>query len=187
MRKIYVIGVIHNFVSEKETTDILEKYNPDQVFIELRQEHLETKKFKEYGKEFFYVSKWCKKNNKIINGFDYCAKNWLTTKDMTKIDKKNLKNITDKYLAILVKKYEWKKFNQKKYMKLFYESDYYKRAKSIPFIKHIYKILPLRQKMMLKNIRKRMIKKGTVLIITGAGHLDFFEKNIKGAIFPFRK
>ena len=43
-----------------------------------------------------------------------------------------------------------------------------------------------RESEMLRNIRNVIVKKGIVLILTGCGHLDFFEKNIKDAIFPFR-
>ena len=39
---------------------------------------------------------------------------------------------------------------------------------------------------MLKNIKNSMIDNGKILIITGCGHLDFFEKHIINAVFPFR-
>lgn len=45
----------------------------------------------------------------------------------------------------------------------------------------------MREMEMLKNIQNNIIENGTVVIITGAGHLNFFEENIKDAIFPFRK
>ena len=185
MREIYVIGVIHNLVSEKETIDVLEKFNPDQVMIEVLEEHLKNKKFKEYGKEFFHAYKWCKKNKKRVIGFDYWKKGWPTSKDMSKSEKKEYKKI-EKILIKIVKRYGWKKFNKKKYENLL---DIYvdKAKKSVPYIKEIYEVLPIRQKQMLKNIRKSMIKKGKLLILTGAGHLDFFQKKLKGAIFPFRE
>lgn len=44
----------------------------------------------------------------------------------------------------------------------------------------------LRKNEMLKNIQNNIIKSGTAVIITGVAHLDFFERNIKDAVFPFR-
>ena len=41
-----------------------------------------------------------------------------------------------------------------------------------------------RQSEMLDNINKSMIGEGNILIITGCGHLEFFRKNLKSALFP---
>jgi len=43
-----------------------------------------------------------------------------------------------------------------------------------------------RENEMLKNIEANIIESGTIVVITGTGHLNFFERNIKDAIFPFR-
>jgi hypothetical protein len=39
---------------------------------------------------------------------------------------------------------------------------------------------------MLKNVKKRISLRGKTIIVTGCGHLSFFEKHIKNATFPFR-
>lgn len=44
----------------------------------------------------------------------------------------------------------------------------------------------VREEKMLENIKRLKIPQGTVLILTGAGHLDFFERELPEAEFPFR-
>ena len=44
----------------------------------------------------------------------------------------------------------------------------------------------LRENEMLKNIETNVAECGTIIVITGTAHLNFFELNIKDAIFPFR-
>ena len=184
MRKTFVIGVIHNFVPKKDLIELLEKYNPDQVMVEITASDLKKKKFKNYGKEFKDAYEWCKKKKVKIDGFDYWQKGWLQLEDMPESEKKEYKKI-EKLLVKIFKRYGWKKFNKKKYKKLL---DKYidKAKKSISYIKEIYETLPIRQKKMLANVKKRVLKKGTILILTGVGHLGFFEKHLK-AEFPYRK
>jgi len=184
MRKTFIIGVIHNFVPKKDLTELLEKYNPDQIMVEVTASDLKNKNFKNYGKEFKDAYKWCKKNKRKVTGFDYWKKGWPQSEDMSKSEEKEYKKI-EKILVKIFKKYGWKKFNKKKYEKLL--DKYVDKAKeSVPYIKEIYEILPIRQKKMLLNVKKRALKKGTILILTGVGHLDFFQKHLK-AEFPFRK
>jgi uncharacterized RmlC-like cupin family protein len=40
---------------------------------------------------------------------------------------------------------------------------------------------------MLKNIHRHMDHEGVIVILTGAGHLDFFEKELPEADMIFRK
>ncbi len=184
MRKIYIIGTLHNYIPKKDIIEILEKYSPDQVLIEVTSSDLKKKNLKGYGKEFRDAYEWCKKNKAKVTGFDYEQKGWPQSKDMSKPEKKEYKKI-EKILFKIVKRYGWKKFNKKKYEKLL--DCYINKAKeTIYYVKKAYEVLPQRQKRMLANVKKRMLKKGTIIILTGAGHLDFFEKNLK-AEFPFRK
>ena len=44
----------------------------------------------------------------------------------------------------------------------------------------------VRENEMLKNIATNIIESGVIVVITGTAHLNFFERNIKDAIFPFR-
>ena len=46
MRKIYIIGTIHNFIPENDLIQILERYSPDQVLVEITASDLKKKKFK---------------------------------------------------------------------------------------------------------------------------------------------
>lgn len=43
-----------------------------------------------------------------------------------------------------------------------------------------------RESEMLENIKKAMIHNGTILIITGCGHLDFLRRHVKDALSPFK-
>jgi len=181
MRKIYIIGTIHGFIPKKDVIEILEKYNPEQVMIEVTASDLKNKKFKNYGKEFKDAYEWCKKNRKKVIGFDYWQKNWKDSRHLNKNEKKEL-DVIIKDASKFVKRHGWKNFNKKKYRRLFNIVD-----------KRLYKILPdqydylkIRQKKMLANIKKRMIRQGVFIILTGTGHLDFFQKHLK-AEFPFRK
>ena len=44
----------------------------------------------------------------------------------------------------------------------------------------------VRENEMLQNIEANIIESGTIVVITGTAHLNFFERNIQDAIFPFR-
>jgi len=44
----------------------------------------------------------------------------------------------------------------------------------------------VREDKMLENIELNIAEGGTIIIITGKAHLNFFERNIKDAFFPFR-
>ncbi len=181
MRKIFIIGVAHNFVPKKDLIKILEKYSPDQVMIEVTASDLKNKKFKNYGKEFKDAYEWCKKNRKKVTGFDYWQKDWKDLRHLNKNEKKEL-NVILKDASKFVKKYGWKSLNKKRHIRHFDVID--KKLKKI--LLDQYKYLKPRQKKMLANVKKRILKKGIIIILTGVGHLDFFQKHLK-AEFPFRK
>jgi len=174
MRKIYVIGTLHNMMPKhkKELQEILEKMDPDQVLVEIVHSHLKSPKIRTYPREMQFAYRWAIKKKKETAGFD-------SPIDITK------KDITKKEEAVWVKKWiakfghlTWKGHNKKKYDKITNES----LEEIVDMKRH-----RSRQKEMLRNIRKRMISNGKILVLTGAGHLPFFEKNMKSAKFPLRK
>ena len=120
-----------------------------------------------------FVYNWAIKNNKKVDVFD--TNKYKQIKEG--ITKKEL-NQAGKIFLKLFKGYGWKQMNRN-----LKERAEYKKIESKVLN---YAEVNARRKVMLKNIRKLSIKNGTVLILTGASHLDFFQKNIKGAIFPFR-
>jgi len=159
---------------KKEIESILNKINPDQVLVEIDREiNLKSSQIKKYPKEMIFAYNWAIKNNKKVDVFD-TNKYRQIKKGITK---KELNQAGRIFLKIF-KGYDWKQMN----CNLKERAEYKKIESKILDLKEVN----ARRKVMLKNIRKLSIKNGTVLILTGASHLDFFQKNIKGAIFPFR-
>ena len=119
-----------------------------------------------------FAYNWAKKNKIKLNGFDSRLNSFKRGKN------KGDNNKLIEEQQRLMKDFNWKDMNKAKNLKIL----------NIDFKKRI--IDPekeaKRESEMLKNIKKVMIKEGLILIITGCGHLDFFEKKIKTAIFPFR-
>ncbi len=170
MLKLYVIGTIHNIISQREITQILNKYLPDQVFIEISPKDLKRRKFAEYPKEMIFAFNWATRKKIQVIGFD------SNIVYMKKISKQKLRKINKEEMK-RTKNHNWKEQNKSKYD---HELDdlLYQAINKLKFKR--------RQKEMLKNINKSSIKKGKALILTGAGHLEFFENNLKNATFPFR-
>jgi len=175
MRKIYIIGTIHNMLPKhkEELESILKEINPDQLFIEMTSKDLKSKNFKKYSKEMICTYKWGKKNHRKINGFD----------SSIKIEKKSislkLERETEQKLMKIIKKYDWKDLNKPNY------KDYKEIDKLI--IKLIdQKKNRLRNQEMVENIRKLIVKEGKVLILTGVGNLKFFKRKFKNITFPLR-
>jgi hypothetical protein len=173
-RKIIVIGTMHNMFpkAKGELDRILEKINPDQVFVEIDSKDLNSKALNSYPKEMIFAYKWALKNKKVIGAFDIDME--LNKKESTQ-EKEN--KIEKDWMNKYAKK-DWRYFNK----------DTSKIRESIWTIEKILdkKKILTRQKIMLKNIKNLALKEGTILVLTGAFHLDFFSKNLKGAIFPYR-
>lgn len=172
MKKVYIIGTVHNMFPKhkRELTSILKRINPDQVLVEIDKKDLKSSKIKKYPKEMIYAYKWAIKRKKKADGFDYDINIIISNKKvLIEIEKK---------ITMLIDKIGWKSLNKKKY--------------SLTIEKIVNNMLNKRKalnrrRLMLKNIKSREISNGKVLILTGVGHLSFFERHIKGAIFPLRR
>ena len=175
MRKIYVIGTIHGITPNNELKSILKKINPNQILIEIVERDLKNKSFKGYPNEMVYTYEWGIKNQKIINGFDFKIR---TVKKPVLKNKKLLKKLDEKAIKI-ISKHNWKEWNKSKYDE---DKEFYKLQKRIIDFKN----QKIRENKMLSNIKKIMVKNKKILVLTGVSHLRFFEKKLKGAIFPFR-
>ncbi len=116
-----------------------------------------------------FTYQWAIRNKVKVNGFDSkinIFKQGITEKDNQMLIEKQKK---------LIQSFSWKDFNKKDKIKLLDIGNITDPEKE-----------KQRQQEMLNNINNALDKQGTVLIITGCGNLNFFEKNIKNAIFPFR-
>ena len=177
MRKIYIIGTLHNMLPkhQEELESLLEELNPAQVLVEIVRKDLETKNTRKYPKEMRFAYKWGIKHGKKTDGFDApldVVKKSITKRELKRVEKEAI-SVIDKYGLT------WKDFNKSKY----------EHIKEVDRLENKIIDRPkdkLRQRKMLENIYKMMIEDGSILILTGAGHLSFFERNFKGAIFPLR-
>lgn len=173
MRKIIIIGTLHSGLTpEDELKEVLERYNPDQLLIEIAEEDIKNGKFDFYPPEMIFAYNWAKKNKVKVNGFD--SKMDVLRKGMTEED--NQKVIEEQ--KKVMNNFTWKDMNKTETLKKL-DTD---SAKNL--IDH--KKEEKREFELLKNIKDSMIENGKILIITGCGHLDFFEEDIRNAFFPFR-
>ena len=70
MRKIIIIGTLHSYTPSNELKEILEKYKPNQLLVEITQENINKNNFKSYPEEMVFAYGWAIKNKIKVNGFD---------------------------------------------------------------------------------------------------------------------
>jgi len=173
MKKIIIIGTLHaELTPEDELREVLEKYSPDQLLLEIAEEDVKNKKIDSYPPEMIFAFNWAKNNKVRLNGFD--SKIDSLNKGLTKEDEE--KAIQEQ--KAVMKNFTWRDMNKLENLKKLYTDsvenliDWRKEEK--------------RELEMLNNIKSSMIQEGVILILTGCGHLAYFERRIKDAIFPFR-
>jgi len=171
MRKIYFIGTLHGGCTpQDELQEILNNLSPDQLMVEIRQKDIEGKNFNNYPNEMIFAYKWAVDKDIPVYGMD------TVTFDMAegKNGEDNQK-VMDMQIKI-IRQHNWKDFNKEEYGKLL----------DIPELLELVdkEKANLREQEMLKNILKNAISKGTIVVLTGSGHLTFFAKALPEAIFP---
>ncbi len=173
MKKIYIIGTLHgNCTPKNELEDILENLQPNQLMIEISQKDIENKNFKNYPDEMVFGYNWAQKNKILVFGFDSDISE--LAKGKTDQDNQTVMDLQKE----IIDKYDWKDFNKEEYLKLL----------DVPGAKKLVdkERAKQREQEMLKNIQRNLASEGTIAILTGCGHLDFFEKEIPEAIFPLK-
>ena len=162
-RQLIIIGTLHaGLAPHAELQSVLEQYRPDQLLVEIAQEDLTNKSFSTYPDEMVFAQEWAIKNKVPVHGFD--AK--ISVLAEGKTEKDNQKAIQE--AKQLMKSYTWKDMNVSE-IQAKLET---KRAKSlIDPIKNLK-----REQTMLKNIEDALIGVGTVVVVTGTGHLDFLKR-----------
>lgn len=172
-RKIIVIGTLHAGITpNNELKEVIESFQPDQLLIEIASDDIIKNDLSSYPPEMIFAFEWAKNNNVKVMGFD--SKINVFRKGVMPEDNQ----VTIEKQKKLIKKLSWKDFNKIKNEKLLDVDDL---NNLIDQDKE-----RVRENEMLKNIEAHIIESGTVVIITGTAHLNFFERNIKDAIFPFR-
>mgnify|MGYP001612470089 CR=1 FL=1 len=172
MRKIIIIGTFHTGLTpNKELKEVLEEIKPDQLLVEITEREIKNDNLRKYLPEMVFAYRWAKKKKIAVSGFDSSIN--VLSKGMTEKDNKSIIKKQKK----LMRGYTWKDFNKEKYLKLLEGSE----EDLIDWKKE-----QRREKKMLQNIKKAMHSNGIIVIVTGCGHLKFFKKHIKRAVFPFR-
>ncbi len=173
MQKIVIIGTLHGeYTPKKELEEILNFYSPNQIFVEIYQGDINKNYLEKYPQEMIFALNWARSKKVELSGFD-------SEIDIFKGGFSASKNqkIIDQQKPVL-NKFNWKDFNKKE---IFNKINSLAEKKFIDSAANF-----IREEEMLNNIKKKIIPDGVVLILTGCGHLDFFEKKIKKADFPLR-
>lgn len=180
MKKVIIIGTIHlNCTPKGELEEVLRDINPDKVLVELTNNELNGDLREDSIRdEMFVAYDWGVRNKKMVDYFDT---EYNTLKDgVTGKESEFLQY--ELRCKKLLKDYSWKDLNKEEPWNIpevakledEIEKKYFDDEKSK---KREYK--------MLDNIRSKLID-GTNVIITGAGHLSFFKREMPEAILPFR-
>lgn len=172
-KKIIVIGTLHAGITpNNELKEVIERLKPDQLLIEIANDDIAENNLSSYPPEMIFALEWAKINNIKVVGFDSkinVFREGVMPKDNQAMIEKQKK---------IIKKISWKDFNKIENEKLL---DVDGLDELIDHDKE-----RARENEMLKNIEANIIERGTIVLITGTAHLNFFERNIKDAIFPFR-
>ena len=180
MKKAIIIGTIHlHWTPKEELWEVLNELNPDQVLVELSDEELnEPPRSDSIRDEMFSAYDWAIQNHKLVSLFDSDdspLKDGVTGKEEEFIQHE-LK------CKELLKSYSWKDLNKQEPWEISEVKELEDKIKEKYFDTEKSQA---REQKMLKEIKCKLID-GTNVIITGAGHLSFFEKEVPEAILPFR-
>lgn len=180
MKKVIIIGTIHlRWTPKEELWEVLSDLNPDQVLVELSDEELHVRpRSASIRDEMFFAYDWAVEHNTLVNFFDTedsPLKDGITGEEPEFVEHE-LK------CKELLKNYSWKDLNKREPWRI----SEVKELEDVIIEKYfdVEKSIEREQKM-LNTIVDKLIE-GTNVIVTGAGHLSFFEKEIPDAILPFR-
>lgn len=173
-RELIIVGTLHaGLTPNHELRGVLERFIPDQLLVEITKSDLRKKNFSKYPPEMVHAYRWARKHKRKVDGMDSSI-----NEVRPYVSKKQLKRADSEALKLLKRhRWDWKDANKRKVQ---------------DFLDHFYKgmfdqrLVKKRNKEMVANIRKSTIKHGTIIILTGAGHLKYFEKYLRNALFPFR-
>lgn len=172
-RKIIVIGTLHAGITpNNELEAVIKSFQPDQLLVEIANDDIVKDDLSLYPPEMIFAFEWAKNNKVSVIGFD--AKINVFQEGIMPEDNQV---IIEKQKE-LMKNLSWKNFNNIENEKLLDVDGF---EKLIDRNKE-----RVRENEMLKNIETNITESGTIVIITGTAHLNFFEQHIKDAIFPFR-
>jgi len=176
MNTKYVIGTIHSgHTDKKELADVLEDIDPDQVLIELPEgfSKASVREREVVPDEMLFAYDWTRENGvsracfDVDSGIieDYFSEDYSEDSD----EYQEFLDFQDK----IIENHNWKDFNKDENLDLLdhpLEDTLFDKA-----------VLKQREKDMLINIKEKIISEGDVAIVTGASHLQFFQKHLENA------
>lgn len=173
MEKIIIIGTLHaGSTPDRELAEVLEKYKSDQLLVEIAQADIDAGKIDDYPPEMIFAYNWAKNNGIDVFGFD--SKINVFAEGKTQADNQALIDEQERVMGALT----WKDMNNEENLKILSvpgESELIDEEKE-----------QARERELLENIKIRLAIDKTTLIVTGCGHLKFFEENLIGAIVPLK-
>lgn len=176
MIELFFIGTLHlKFTPHQELREEIEKISPQIIGVEITQEDINNYSVKNYPDEMQYALQYAKNNSIDFFGFDSDINIFKEKDNVEKLEE----DLINKQKEV-ISKYNWKQFNNKKYSNLLAFDVEKELINDKKFLE--------REKEMAQNIENYISDTSNlrVLIITGCGHLDFFEQKFKQASFPLR-
>lgn len=168
-RVMIVVGTLHG-LPRKEINSILNEYYPDQVMVEASNEDVRYGRFEWYPSEMKHAYRWACRNGKLVCGYDIPGRRRVNVRPLNSREKKVIRGVES-----YARKHGWKILNKKGVLE--------KLIGDFPIMDADD---GKREIGMLLNFRRRAIRNGKIVLFTGIGHLDFFEKHFPNAIFPYR-
>lgn len=170
MDELFFVGTVHEHITPpEELIAVIRNLQPEKILVEIVQEDIDAKNISKYPPEMNATYHWAVENNISVAGFD------------SKISEEKLEVNQEELLRDLeivkkqFKKIGWKNANKEKHI--------------IEGREFLDKYCDLeksreRQEEMAHNIEKSC--NGKTVVVTGAGHLNFFSKRFPQANFPLR-
>lgn len=155
----YLIGTIHGTTNTEELAAYIQKINPDILLVEIDQNEIDQgNDLTKYPPEMQWVVKYGKERQIKVIGFD--ADFMINHREFSEEEQKKIEELSKPLLQ-----QNWKWFNT------------LEGRKEMRIIDEKFPATPedkLREQIMAENIKK--YKSGKTCIITGAGHIDYFQQ-----------
>ncbi len=173
MSKLIFIGTLHaGLTPHKELQEVLGHYKPEVLLIEIQQIDIASNTLSKYPDEMVFALSWAHEKGISVYGFDSPIDVFAKGRG----EKENQAVIEEQ--KEILKSFSWKDANKQEVCDKLYTSS----AKTL--------VNPAkdkeREEEMLKNVKNRITDQATIVVVTGSGHLQFFEKHFPDALFPLR-
>ncbi len=182
MQRVVIIGTLHlGLTPLNELKSTLETLKPNQVLVELPQNIEDKIKTESSSNEMVFAANWAQINNIPVGCFDVDEGN--TLKDGISENNEDYLDLVKQQVSE-IKAFSWKELNNDR---LWREGRLGKIERKLYTDCVDNKKDEAREERMLENIKRLMLPNGTIVILTGIGHLNFFEKNLPDSEILFRK